>query len=296
LEPYDWLIVAVGARRECFLADSVLTFGGAESVEPFRLLLDRIENGALRGTVTRLAVVVPPGPGWPLPAYELALQTADRLDRAGLRHGAEITLVTAEPCALAAFGTAASAAVEERLDRAGITLRSGAVVREWAFGRLRLLPSGEAAADRVVSLPSLRGPAVPGLPSDSLGFVRTDADARVEGLDEVFAIGDAGTFPLKQGGIACQQADRVASLIARELGAAVEPVSADPVLRAALLTGDQPLFLRSDVAGGRDESRGVSSEDDPLWWPPVKVAGRFLAPYLAGCGPGAELRDTSPAL
>ena len=44
-----------------------------------------------------------------------------------------------------------------------------------------------------------------------------------------------------------------------------------------LLTGGVPRYLRSAMrAPGRGE---VSTE--PLWWPPDKIAGRHLAPYLA---------------
>jgi sulfide:quinone oxidoreductase len=52
------------------------------------------------------------------------------------------------------------------------------------------------------------------------------------------------------------------------------------VLRGLLLTGGIPRYLRAEVAGGRGEDWQVS--EDALWWPPSKVAGRYLAPYLAG--------------
>ena len=290
---YDVLILAVGARPTPYLEDPVLSFRGPADVPAYRRLLDRIESGALRGIVTRLAIVVPPGPTWALPAYELALMTAEHLERAGVRGQAELTLVTAEDGPLAAFGPGASESIAEHLARAGVAVRAGSVVRRWAWGRLELIPEGQIVVDRVVALPSLRGPATPGLPVDAHGFVRTDTQGRVEGLEDVFAIGDAGTFPVKQGGIGCQQADVVATLVARRLGADVEPAEFVPMLRGLLRTDGGRRFLRADVAGGRDESVGVTSED-ALWWPPQKVAGRFLAPYLAGTGAGTELADMAP--
>jgi sulfide:quinone oxidoreductase len=288
---YGTLVVAVGATRTCYMDDAALTFRGPEDVVAFQRLLDAIENGALRGICTRLAFVVPPGPGWPLPAYELALQAAGHLERAGLRDGAKITLVTAEDAPLAAFGPDASSAVAGDLADAGVVLRTASVVRSWGFGRLDLLPQGEVSVDRIVVLPAVRGPAVPGLPLDRLGFVRTDPVGRAEGLEDVFAVGDAGTFPLKQGGIGCQQADTVASLVAIGLGARMEPVAFEPILRGILRTDQGNRFLRSEVGGGGDESAGVTAEHDPLWWPPGKVAGRFLAPFLTGMEPGRELVD-----
>lgn len=285
------LVVAVGARRvPCFDA-TALTFRGSDDVAAFQRLLDAVEIGALHGVRTHLALVVPPGPGWPLPAYELALQAAGHLERAGLREGIDIAVVTSEDAPLAAFGPQASEAVRRDLAAAGIALATSATVRSWGMGRLHLVTGASVPADRVVALPAARGPAIPGLPCDSLGFVRTDDAGRVEGTEGIFAVGDAGTFPVKQGGIGCQQADTAASLVAIGLGAAMEPVPFAPVLRGILVTDHGRRFLRAELAGGRDESVGVSATHDPLWWPPEKVAGRFLAPALSGMEAGCELVD-----
>ena len=78
-------------------------------------------------------------------------------------------------------------------------------------------------------------------------------------------------FPLKQGGIATQQADAAATAIAARAGAPVEPTPFRPVLRGLLLTG----MVRAE-AGTRP---GLDIE--PLWWPPAKIVGRYLAPFLA---------------
>lgn len=289
--PFSALIVAVGANRVPYLDQPALTFRGPEDVPAFQRLLDVVENGALRDIRTRLAVVVPPGPGWPLPAYELALQAAQRFYRGGIRGMVPLSLVTAEAAPLAAFGPQAGEVMAADLAAAGVTVWTSGVLTSWAMGQLHLVSGASVDVDRVVSLPSLRGPDLPGLPSDAQGFIRTDAEGRVADVDHVFAVGDAGTFPLKQGGIACQQADTVAGLIARRLGARVGPVPFEPVLRGVVETSEMRRYLRADVGGGHDESAGVTSTHDPLWWPPGKVAGRFLAPFLAGMPPGWELAD-----
>jgi hypothetical protein len=46
-----------------------------------------------------------------------------------------------------------------------------------------------------------------------------------------------------------------------------------------LLTGDAPKFMRAEVAGGADQPAVASTS--ALWWPPSKIAGKRLAPYLA---------------
>ena len=49
--------------------------------------------------------------------------------------------------------------------------------------------------------------------------------------------------------------------------------------RALLLTGDRPAYLRAAL-GGHHGDPGVA-DWEPLWWPPAKVAGLYLAPFLA---------------
>ena len=56
-------------------------------------------------------------------------------------------------------------------------------------------------------------------------------------MDGVFAAGDATTFPIKQGGLAAQQADAVAEMVACAAGADIRPQPFRPILRGTLLTG-----------------------------------------------------------
>ena len=140
----------------------------------------------------------------------------------------------------------------------------------------------------VLALPLIEGPRVPGLPSDDDGFLPIDAHCRVPGAVGVYAAGDATSFPVKQGGIATQQADAAAEHIAASLGAAVEAKPFTPVLRGMLLTGSDSLYLRHRVAGGGGEG-DVSA--DRLWWPPDKISGRYLSAALAGVSGRRELGE-----
>jgi sulfide:quinone oxidoreductase len=134
-------------------------------------------------------------------------------------------------------------------------------------------------AERIVCLPLLDGPAIPGVRTDISGFIPVDADGRLPRAPDVYAVGDATTFPIKQGGLACQQADAVAESIAAAVGAPVEPTRFRPVLRGKLMTAGRDRFLRRALVGAADA--GEVSEQ-PLWWPPSKIAGRYLTPYLLG--------------
>ena len=135
-----------------------------------------------------------------------------------------------------------------------------------------------------MATPRLEGPRLDGIPHDDEGFIPTDSFGRVLGLEDagVYAAGDATTFPVKQGGLAAQEADAAAEVIAAEAGARVDPAPFRPVLRGLLLTGSEPSYLRAEISGGRGETSVADPE--PLWWPPGKIAGKYLAPHLASLG------------
>jgi sulfide:quinone oxidoreductase len=284
--PYDVLLVACGAVPTPAVAGA-LTFRGPADTEGIRTLLEEI----VAGQVGRVAFVVPWGAVWSLPIYELALMTAAYLAERELDH-VELALVTPEEEPLQLFGPAGSVAVRELLEERGIAVRTGSCPVELADGELRLVPAGTIAADRVVALPRLRGPRIDGLPQTVEGFVPVDAHGQVHRLADVFAAGDITSFPIKQGGIAAQQADAAAEMIAANAGADLTPQPFRPVLRGLLLTGRHPRYLRHDITGGSTDASSASPE--PLWWPPAKIVGRYLAPFL-GAFAGVESPPEAPS-
>src|SRR5215216_2990614 len=284
--PYDVLLVACGAGPIPAVAGA-LTFRGPADTEKIRRLLEEI----VAGQVGRVAFVVPWGAVWSLPIYELALMTAAFLTERGVDH-VELALVTPEDEPLQLFGRAGSEAVRELLEERGIAVHTSSCPVELVDGELRLVPEGTIAADRVVALPRLRGPRIDGLPQTIEGFILVDAHGQMHGLSDLFAAGDITSFPVKQGGIATQQADAAAELIAANAGADLTPQPFRPVLRGLLLTGRQPRYLRHEITGGGVDVSEASPE--PLWWPPAKIVGRYLAPFL-GYFAGVESPPEAPA-
>jgi sulfide:quinone oxidoreductase len=272
---YETLVVATGARPVEALSGA-LTFPGRASVQDYRQLLAGLEHGELRS----IAFAVPGETTWALPLYELALLTASWLAERSAPP-ARLTVATPERAPLAAFGERASAVVADLLAERAVELHPGVAPASAGADGLTLADGRLLPADRVVALPRLMGPAIEGLPVDDSGFVPVDEHGRVRGLEDVYAAGDVTTSPVKQGGLAAQQADAVAESIAESVGAPVRPTPHRPVLRGILLTGDEPAHLHSDVRGDRQRS---IAQLRPLWWPPAKVAGRYLAPYLAAHG------------
>jgi sulfide:quinone oxidoreductase len=274
--PYDALVLATGAASQpAFATGNVFDWDDTCGAEAIGGLLRDLEEGYSQ----RLAIVIPPGPGWPLPAYELALLISS--DARGMGMEPEITLVTPEQAPLAIFGRRAVEVVSDELERAGVRVELGAYAEldSGPPSAIVLRPSGRRIeGGRVLALPRLRGRAPEGIPADADGFVTVDAHGRVAGADHVWAAGDGIAFPVKFGGLAAQQADAAAADIAAEAGAVVERAPFRPVLRGRLLTGRGPRYLRHDAAGGDGEGEATSHA---LWWPPSKVNGRYLAPWLA---------------
>jgi sulfide:quinone oxidoreductase len=269
---YDALLLAVGARQRIGLPGA-LTYGGHQDTRAFR----RILNELLSGEVKTLAFVVPSGVTWALPLYELALQTAAKLEAAAVE--AELLLVTPEETPLGIFGREGSEAIAALLTSKRIGLRTGVHAEHFADGLVQVVPGAPVQAERVVALPRLDGVLIAGVPQDASGFVQVDAFGRVHDLDDVYAAGDGTTFPIKQGGLAAQQADVASEMIAKAAGAPIEPSPFEPVLRGLVLTGEGSTFLRADLGGG--QMYASVADESPLWWPPAKISARYLSPYLA---------------
>jgi sulfide:quinone oxidoreductase len=267
---YEALLVAIGAESVTAF-ERPATWTPDSDPEVFGGLLRDIEEGYTKS----VAFVVPAGSSWPLPAYELALMTAWDARGMGI-DDVKITIYTPEDAPLGMFGPKASAALREDLEAVGIAVETATIVTEQDGRLLRLPGQRPLEAQRTVALPTAAGPAIPGLPADQLGFILADRNGRVVSSPGVWAAGDAVSFPIKQGGLAAQQADAAAHSIAKAAGAPVEESPFHPVLRGVILTGRGQRWVRY--------ARGAAPEGETerraLFWPPTKVAGTYLSPFL----------------
>jgi sulfide:quinone oxidoreductase len=269
---YDALLLGLGAKLRPRYEHAV-TLNDARLEELLHGLIQDVEDGYVK----RLGFVVPARMAWPLPVYELALMTSRRAYDMNVE--VAITIVTPEDAPLAVFGQGVSQAVAELLADDGIYVIVSAYCEVPRTGVIEISPGDRTLeVDRVVALPELDGPAVPGLPQASDGFIPIDEHCRVRETERVYAAGDATDFAVKYGGIAAQQADTAAEAIAALAGAPVDPQPFRPSIHGVLLTGDKPRYLSAEITGGRGFSSELTYE--PTWSPPTKIAARYLAPYL----------------
>jgi len=272
---YDMLVVASGASRRRARPGS-LTLGDSLDVPAIRRLIGDLESGRCRAA----AFIVPGRRTWALPVYEAALLVAARAERAGA--DVELTVVTPERVPLEILGGRASRAIGELLRQRGVAFRGSTFPLAVEAGGLLTVPGRAVPADAVVSAPELTAATLPGLPTEARGFVPADEFGRVDGRDDLYVVGEASAEHAGHGGIAAQQADTAASAIAASIDPALAPRPFRPVLRAALLAGDEPLYVRTELDGQRRTELATR----PLWWPPVKIAGRHLGPALDAHGIG----------
>ena len=109
------------------------------------------------------------------------------------------------------------------------------------------------------------------------------------GSEHLYAAGDVTSFPVKQGGLATQQADVAAESIAAGLGAEVDPGRFDPILRGVLWTGEEPRYLQGWLDGGHGETSTFT--DSPPWGSDEgKIVGRYLTRFLAAAVAPAAAR------
>lgn len=285
---YGVLALATGARRVEPFAGA-LTFGIAGDAETrLRALIAETLASGTAG----IAFTLPSPAIWPLPLYELALLTAAELREHGC--DAAVRVVTPERHPLELFGRAARDALMPTLEVLDVGVTSRAQPREVVAGGLRLDDGEVVRADHVVTLAEIVARPVAGMPADRAGFVPVDVHGRVAGERGVYAAGEATSFPLRQGGLATQQADAVAEAIAAACGAPGDPEPFRPVLRGRMLTSGAPLYLQARPSGQ------TLASTHALWSPPEKVAGRYLAPYLATARPArigpAALAERVPAV
>lgn len=303
LVDFDFLLLALGASPKRALSQGHIWQRGGDPT-----FLDEILAGLLSGEVRSVAVVIPRGARWPLPAYELALVLSWVADGADAR----VTLITAEERPLAALAGRATEAIVRELDDAGVETISGIEVVDDPLAargpsdgadvvlvpeqpadlptslvgeptspaRVRSSDGLTAEFDRLIALPTVDGPFLAGVASDVAGFVEVDEELKVCGSERVWAAGSCIAAALEHSGLGAEQADYAIAAVAAAInGTRSAPSAAAPELTGMLLSGQRDQWLRENPPGTRQPSTRC------LWWPPGRAVGRRLAQRIAAWDP-----------
>lgn len=304
---FDFSLLAAGARSKRALRQGYLWARGGDPS-----FLDRLLEQAAAGSVRTIAVVVPRGARWPIPAYELALVLAWSASASASR--TRVTLITTEARPLDALGTDACDAVVRELEAAGVELMTAVEVLDGpddglpgepvsvrivaepeaqAAGALSASPAdsirpyrrGDALVrfDSLISLPTVIGPNIAGVAADAGGFVEVAEDLRVCDTQRVWAAGACIAAAFEHSALAARQADAAIMMIAAEctgatVGDAAGAPSA-PELTGMLLTNQRDQWLAENPPGTHEPSTRC------IWWPPGRAVGQMLARHIAAADP-----------
>ena len=264
------------ARRERRRGRRHLVAGG--DPETYGGLLRDIDEGYSK----RIAIVVPPGAVWPLPAYELALMTAGRGEGHGPRRRQRHGRHPGAACAVAVRRRGQRGRRPTSSPARACELKTGVVARR-DKGGLVLEPGGERVeAQRVYAVPRLRR----ARRSTACRPTRRGSSSRAttRGSRAASARGQPATRSSRPSSSAASPRIRRAARRRRSRAlAGVEdaPDPGEPVIHGRLLAGRRMRRLR-----GRGDAEGA-----PLWWPQGKIAGEYLPRWLTEHGvapPAAE--------
>lgn len=197
----DALVIALGAdyapELVPGLADGGMCIYTMEGASRIHNVLAEFEGG-------RIAVLTA-APLYKCPAapYETALLVDDFLRKRGVREKTEIAFFAAEPKPMVSAGPAVGAAVQGMIEARGIRYHPEHQVKTVAATERRLHFANGTTADYdlLLYVPPHRAPAVvreAGLTNES-GWIPVDRNTLQTRFDDVYAIGDVTTIPLKMG-------------------------------------------------------------------------------------------------
>ena len=299
LLPYDHLVVATGAAMRPAevpgLDEHANTIWTPQEMLRLRQSFERLLEDAWQGTLRRVLFLVPPGNRCSGPLYELVLMLDTWLRRRGAREAVDIAWTTYEGGYIQAFGPRLDRLVDGEFQRRGITGHRAEVVECVEPGRVRYTGGGTQPYDLLVSFPPyVAAMAYEGLPSDGRGFLATElATRRVAGHRDVYAVGDAADFPVKQAFLALLQADAAAEQIAAGILGTTARAAFDPTSMCVMEQFDKATFAQVPLRLTGDTARPVEVRPDaaalyrvgssPAWRLGKKLLGVYL-PWRFGSG------------
>jgi len=233
---YDFLVVATGAdmRPEEVpgLKEHAETIWTPREMLKLRLALYDLLEEAREGHNRRVLFLVAPNNKCAGPLYELVFMLDTWLRRKKVRANVDLTWSTYEQTYIQAFGPRLHDVATDEFERRVIAAHTGYTAQRVDKGEVHYANGEVLPYDLLVTFsPYVSQISYPMLPGDDRGFVQTDlATRQVTGHSEIYAVGDAGDFPVKQAFLAFLQADAAAEhLSARVLGTepefAFEPTS-----------------------------------------------------------------------
>lgn len=277
---YDYAVLATGAdmvpQEVPGLEEHAYTIWTPDSNLALRGALGKAVERARGGERQRVVFAVPPKNMCSGPLYEIVLMLDSWLrdQPAPVRDNITIDFATFEPAYIMVFGPRINAVVEQEFDARGITGHREHGLERVEEGEAVFGDGTRLSYDLLISFPPYEAAVrYESLPGDERGFIDTDMESRrVRGHDRIFAIGDAGDFPVKQAFLALLEADAAADAIACDILGEHPDKAFDPVSLCIMEQFDKATFANVPL---QLSGRSV---------PPVEVREGAEDEYQVGSG------------
>lgn len=251
----DGLVVASGGRflRAIPGIEHALTIcEGAASARAIRDRLARLEGGRIVFGFAGNPKHKPAMRGGPL--FELLFAVDAQLRRERRRDRFRLAFVTPNPEPGKRLGDRAAERLLQRMERQGVAAHPGRGIERFAADRV-VTDREEIASDLTIFMPGMTGPDfldASELPVTESGHVAVDDRARVNGLERVYAVGDAAAFPgpdwqAKQAHAAELQAEVAARNLVDECRGVVPARTVRHEVICVLDSLDQGIFVYRDA-------------------------------------------------
>jgi sulfide:quinone oxidoreductase len=247
---YDFLVLATGAgmRREEVpgLAQYAETVWTPQDMLRLELSFYNLVEDAKAGKQRRVLFLVPPNNKCSGPLYEMVMMLDTWLRRKEVRRSVDITWSTYEEGYIQAFGPRLHKTVTKEFERRGITGYARYAVDAIEQGGVRYRNGASLPYDLLVAFPPYAAAMpFPQLPTDERGFVATEpATRQVAGHPEIYVVGDAGDFPVKQAFLAFLQADAAAEHLAAAILGTEPALTFEPVSMCVMEQFDTATFAQ----------------------------------------------------
>jgi sulfide:quinone oxidoreductase len=295
---YDYLVVATGAgmRPEEIpgLEEFANTIWTTDEMMRLRSDFQKLMVDAKDGQRREVLFLVPPNNKCSGPLYEMVMMLDTWLRRKKVRDNVGIALSTYEESYIQAFGPRLHELVTHEFEQRGITGYNRFSVDSVERHEVVYRNGERLPFDLLVSFPPYAASShFTHLPVDDRGFIATDLKSRqVVGYPDVYAVGDASDFPVKQAFLAFLQADAAADHLSAQILGKAPAVDFDPVSMCVMQGFEKPTFAQVplQLTGKADSPTEVRMDDDlykvgasPVWRL-GKIALGFYLPWRFKAG------------
>ena len=289
---FDYLVVATGAamRPEEVpgLGEHASSIWTTDDMLRLRRSFQEISAAAESGARRRVLFLVPRNNKCSGPLYEMVQMLETWLRGKGVRQTVDITYSTHETAYIQVFGPRLDDAVAQEFDRRDISGHRGYAVQRVEDGVAHYENGRSLPYDLLVTLPPyIASTPFENLPADDRGFIATDpASRRVAGYPNIFAVGDAADFPVKQAFLAFLEADAAAEHLSAEILGRQPAFDFEPTSMCVMEQFDKATFAQVPLrlTGEPDRPVEIRSEHRHLYrvgssrsW---KLGKKLLGLYL----------------